>query len=219
MRLQKVRNRIRQDDTITEAVFNAGYESTSRFYQHAVPSLGMKPKAYQNGGAEMIIRFAVVPTFLGHMLVAQSDQGVCRIDLDESADLLQERLIASFPQAELVADPTGLGETVSRILGYLKQPEQSVDLPLDIQGTAFQRRVWRALQEIPAGSTASYAQVAVAVGNPKAVRAVAGACSANKIAVLIPCHRVVRSSGELGGYRWGTDRKRRLLEHEAESVS
>ncbi len=217
-RLEKVRVRIQQDDTITEAVFNAGYESTSRFYQHATPSLGMKPKEYKNGGVEMIIRFAIVSSYLGQMLVALSERGVCRIDLDESADLLQARLIASFPHAKLIPDAPGLGETVARVLTCLEQPGQGGDLPLDIQGTAFQRRVWSALQEIPAGTTASYAQVAAAVGNPKAVRAVAGACGANKIAVLIPCHRVVRSSGGLGGYRWGTDRKQRLLDHEAESV-
>lgn len=157
----------------------------------------------------------LAPSYLGWVLVAATDQGICRIDLDDDPVALQARLAQSLPQACLQPDGDQLAEALRRVLAFLERPQRGLDLPLDIQGTAFQRRVWVALQEIPAGSTRSYGELAAAIGSPKAARAVASACAANELAVAVPCHRVVRGDGGLGGYRWGVARKRLLLEREA----
>jgi AraC family transcriptional regulator of adaptative response/methylated-DNA-[protein]-cysteine methyltransferase len=218
-RLEKARTRLQQDATVTEAIYNAGFESSSRFYEKAGFALGMKPSEYKNGGSSLMIHFAIVHSYLGWVLVAASEQGVCRIDFDSSKEILQRRLRDSFPQAELLTGDPDFAETVAQVLSFLERPDQGLDLPLDIQGTAFQRRVWTALQQIPAGATASYGDIADRIGQPEAVRAVAQACGANKIAVAIPCHRVVRRDGQLGGYRWGVDRKQAILQREADMAN
>ncbi len=217
-RLERVRAGIRSADSITEAVYGVGYESSSRFYETSTASLGMKPTEYRSGGDGVMITFAMTESYLGWVLVAATDQGICRIDLDDSPDALQSRLSASFPQARFLGDVPEFRDTVAQVLSFLESPEQGLGLPLDVQGTAFQRRVWAALQELPAGSTASYSDVASRIGKPKAARAVAGACASNQIAVAIPCHRVVRSDGQLGGYRWGLERKRALLDREMDQA-
>ena len=197
-------------------MYNAGFESSSRFYETAVSSLGMKPKEYLEGGPGLSIRYAIVQSYLGWVLVAATGRGVCNIEFGDTAQSLRARLQSRFPQAKLEAGDAQFEQTVSQVLAFLERPQQGLKVPLDIQGTAFQRRVWSALREIPPGATASYGDVAASIGKPTAARAVAGACAANKIAVAIPCHRVVRSDGELGGYRWGVARKREILQREAE---
>jgi AraC family transcriptional regulator of adaptative response/methylated-DNA-[protein]-cysteine methyltransferase len=216
-RLERVRTTIQQDDTITDAIYNAGFESNSRFYETATSALGMKPSTYRNGGADVMIRFATARSYLGWVLVAATDQGICRIDFADTSEALRSRLKASFPQAALLADDPDFGNVVAQVLAFLEKPKRDLGLPLDIQGTAFQRRVWMALQDIPAGSTVSYGDVAARIGKPQAARAVAQACAANNLAVAIPCHRVVRRDGDLGGYRWGLDRKRALLDREEDA--
>jgi len=215
-RMERVRASLQREETVTEALYSAGFESSSRFYETAAASLGMKPTQYRRGGDGVMITFAVAESYLGWVLVAATDQGICRIDFDDSVDALQSRLAASFPQARLLGDVPEFAATITQVLSFLERPEQGLELPLDVQGTAFQRRVWAALQELPAGSTASYSDVASRIGKPKAARAVARACAANRIAAAIPCHRVVRSDGALGGYRWGLERKRALLDRELE---
>jgi len=214
-RLGRVRRNLRQTATVTEAVYNAGFESGSRFYETAGAALGMKPAQYRQGGRGTTIRYATARSYLGWVLVAATDRGVCRIDFGNSPDDLQTRLQAAFPHAKLQADDPDFDKTITETLAFLDAPEQGLALPLDVQGTAFQRRVWTALQTIPAGKTASYGEIAAQIGQPNAARAVAQACASNRIAVAIPCHRVVRRNGDLGGYRWGTERKRAILQREA----
>ncbi len=215
-RLERVRASLQASSTVTEAAYEAGFASSSRFYQEAPAALGMRPTDYKNGARGLAIRYTIAPSYLGWVLVATTVRGICAIDLGDSPQALQERLQASFPAAELHDEPN-LGAWVAKVLSLLQAPRLGLDLPLDIQGTAFQRRVWSALREIPAGTTASYADIAARIGQPKAARAVAQACAANPIAVAIPCHRVVRGDGEMGGYRWGVERKKALLERERES--
>jgi AraC family transcriptional regulator of adaptative response/methylated-DNA-[protein]-cysteine methyltransferase len=215
-RADRVRNELQKESAVTDAMYNAGYESSSRFYETAASSLGMKPKEYLEGGPGLSIRYAIVQSYLGWVLVAATDQGICNIDFGDTPQGLLEGLRSRFPQANLEVGDPQFEQTVSQVLAFLERPQQGLKVPLDIQGTAFQRRVWSALREIAPGSTASYGDVAASIGKPTAARAVAGACAANKIAVAIPCHRVVRSDGELGGYRWGVARKREILQREAE---
>jgi AraC family transcriptional regulator of adaptative response/methylated-DNA-[protein]-cysteine methyltransferase len=178
----------------------------------------MTPATYARGGAGMGIAYTTVPTALGRLLVAATERGVCRVALGDGAAALEADLLAEFPAARVVQDKSGkLNGWVSSILAYLDGREPDLDLPLDIRATAFQRRVWQELQRIPFGKTRSYADVARRIGEPRATRAVAQACGKNPVALVIPCHRVVRADGELGGYRWGVDRKRSLLEQEATS--
>jgi AraC family transcriptional regulator, regulatory protein of adaptative response / methylated-DNA-[protein]-cysteine methyltransferase len=210
----RARELIQSGGSVTEAIYQAGFDSSSPFYQQSRPALGMKPATYRNGGPGQTIRFAVVQSYLGWVLVAATDQGLCRIDIAETPDPLPGRLHDRFPAAELVANDPDFDRLVARVLAFLERPEQGLELPLDIQGTAFQQQVWTALRTIPAGSTASYSDIAQRIGRPGAARAVAQACAANPIAVAIPCHRVVRGDGGLGGYRWGIDRKQALLQRE-----
>lgn len=197
--------------TITEALYDAGFNSSGRFYEQTREMLGMTPTRYRQGGVAEVIRFAVGVCTLGHILVAATDKGVCAILLDDDPDFLLRDLQDRFPQAELVGGDTGFEDLVARVVGLVDQPGRVVDLPLDVRGTAFQCQVWQALRDIPAGVTVSYAELAARLGRPSATRAVAGACAANVIAVAIPCHRVVRSDGSLSGYRWGIARKAALL--------
>jgi AraC family transcriptional regulator of adaptative response/methylated-DNA-[protein]-cysteine methyltransferase len=210
-----LRKHLKEGTTITEAMYRAGFGSSSRFYEKATATLGMKPSTYKNGAQDVRIRFAIVPCFLGLVLVAATAQGICAIDFGNTAEELKGNLRRLFPKAEFQAPDPDFAAMIARTLTFLEAPHRiRLDLPLDVQGTAFQRRVWLALQEIPPGDTVSYANIASRIGKPNAARAVARACAANPMAVAIPCHRVVRGNGSLGGYRWGLERKRVLLERE-----
>ncbi|HTZ68455.1 MAG TPA: bifunctional DNA-binding transcriptional regulator/O6-methylguanine-DNA methyltransferase Ada [Roseiarcus sp.] len=201
--------------TITEALYDAGYSSSSRFYETTAARLGMTPSAARRGGAGQVIRFAVGQASLGAVLVAATNKGVCAILLGDDPERLLRELQDRFPRAELVGGEPEFERTVAQVVGLVEAPSQRLDLPFDIRGTAFQQRVWAALRAIPAGKTATYKDIARAIGHPTAVRAVAQACAANPLAVAIPCHRVVRTDGDLSGYRWGVERKRELIAREA----
>ncbi|TAN11809.1 MAG: bifunctional DNA-binding transcriptional regulator/O6-methylguanine-DNA methyltransferase Ada [Burkholderiaceae bacterium] len=201
--------------SITSAIYGAGFNSDGRFYEAAGQRLGMRPRDWRAGGAGSIIRFAVGQCALGAILVAQSQRGICAILLGDDPDRLSRELQDQFPKAEIIGGDGEFERLVAAVVGFVEAPSVGLHLPLDVQGTAFQERVWRVLREIPPGTTVSYADVAARIGASRATRAVAQACGANHIAVAIPCHRVVRRNGELGGYRWGVDRKRELLRREA----
>ncbi len=214
-RMERFQQGLQNGQPVTTALYSAGFGSSSRCYEKTADNLGMTPSQYRNGGAGQTIRFAVAECYLGWALVAATERGVCMIAFDDSPAVLRSELAARFPKAQLRADDPGLAAWVEPVLALLEAPGRHFDLPLDIQGTAFQRRVWQALQEIPLGTTATYAEVAQRIGSPTAVRAVARACAANPVAVVVPCHRVVGSDGALRGYRWGVERKRQLLRREA----
>ncbi len=214
-RAEKLRGELAGGSSVTSAIYDAGYNASSRFYEESTSRLGMRPKQYRDGGRDVRIRFAVGECSLGTVLVAATDKGVCAIDFGSDADSLLKQLQDRFPHAELVGGDAEFETLIATVIGYLEMPRGDLDLPLDIRGTAFQHKVWAALRAIPAGQTASYSDIARAIGKPSAVRAVAQACSANRIAVAIPCHRVIRTDGNLAGYRWGVDRKRELISREA----
>ena len=216
-RAQRMRKALRRGDTVTEAVYDAGFNSNGRFYAAAPDILGMTPARFRNGGAAETIRFAVGECSLGAILVAATGRGVCAILLGDGPEALVHELEGRFPNAELARGDPDFEAVVARVVGFVEAPALGLDLPLDLRGTMFQQRVWQALRAIPAGATASYREVAERIGSPKAVRAVARACASNPIAVAIPCHRVVRSDGTLAGYRFGVDRKRALLARESAS--
>jgi AraC family transcriptional regulator of adaptative response/methylated-DNA-[protein]-cysteine methyltransferase len=216
-RARKLRKRLARKESITGALYDAGFNSNSRFYAASDRMLGMRPKDYRAGGANADIRFAIGECSLGSILVAQSHRGVCAILLGDDPDALVRNLQDQFPRANLIGGDADFERLIAVVVGFVEAPALGLDLPLDVRGTAFQERVWQALRDIPAGATASYADIARRIGNPKAVRAVAQACGANHLAVAIPCHRVVRSDGNLSGYRWGVERKRKLLDREAQS--
>lgn len=214
-RASRVRTALRNGKSVTEAVVSAGYSSGSRFYEKSTAHLGMTPTQFRKGGDSATIRFAIGQCSLGAILVAQSDKGICAILMGDDAGELARDLQERFPKATLVGGDRKFEKLVAQVVGFVETPRLGLELPLDIRGTAFQQRVWKALQKIPAGKTASYAEIAKRIGSPSSTRAVAGACAANAIAVAIPCHRVVRTDGGLSGYRWGVERKRALLESEA----
>jgi AraC family transcriptional regulator, regulatory protein of adaptative response / methylated-DNA-[protein]-cysteine methyltransferase len=214
-RAARVREGLGKSDTVTEAIYNAGFNSNGRFYATSTDLLGMTPSRYRAGGAQEVLRFAVGQCSLGAILVASTAKGVAAILIGDDPDALARELQDRFPKAHLVGGDADYEKLVTQVVGVVESPHLGVDLPLDIRGTAFQLRVWQALREIPAGTTASYADIAARIGVPKSVRAVAGACAANTLAVVIPCHRVVRHDGALSGYRWGVERKRVLIEREA----
>lgn len=191
--------------------------SSGRFYEKSNQLLGMTPTDYRAGGANMEIRFAIGECSLGSILVAASERGVCAILMGDDPDELARDLQDRFPRANQVGGDTEFEQFVAKVVGFVEAPGLGFDLPLDMRGTVFQQRVWQALREIPAGKTASYTEIAQRLGAPKSVRAVAQACAANALAVAIPCHRVVRKDGALSGYRWGVERKRALLEREAQA--
>jgi len=214
-RTARFKQELKRRKHVSPALYEAGYSSTSRVYEHAHEQLGMTPATYARGGAGVGIAYVTVPTSLGRLLVAATERGVCRIALGDDAAVLEAELIAEFPAARVIEDKSGkLTAWVSAILAYLDGREPDLELPLDIRATAFQRRVWQELRQIPFGETRTYAEVAQAIGQPKATRAVAQACATNPVALVIPCHRVVREDGDLGGYRWGMERKRALLKRE-----
>ncbi|MDX3904697.1 MAG: bifunctional DNA-binding transcriptional regulator/O6-methylguanine-DNA methyltransferase Ada [Pigmentiphaga sp.] len=215
-RARKLRRQLHGSTTVTDAIYEAGFNASSRFYESSDGLLGMRPTDYRAGGANAVIRFAVGQCSLGAILVAQSERGVCAILLGDDPELLVRQLQDQFPRATLVGGDRDFEQVVARVVGLVEAPAVGLDLPLDVRGTAFQERVWQALRKIPPGTTATYAEIAALIGMPRAVRAVARACGANPLAVAIPCHRVVRSDGALSGYRWGVERKRALLEREAD---
>lgn len=209
-----IRDKLPRSSTVTEAIYEAGFNSSGRFYAASERLLGMKPQSFRSGGKGEIIRFAIGKCSLGSILVACSEKGVCCITLGDDPDFLLADLQNRFRKAEFIGGDAEFEKIVAKVVGFVEAPKLGLDLPLDIRGTVFQQRVWEALHEIPLGATVSYSDVAEKIGNPKSVRAVAGACAANSIAVAIPCHRVVRTDGNLSGYRWGVDRKRALLARE-----
>lgn len=216
-RQKRVRDTLGRSATVTRAIYDAGFSSNGRFYATSNEVLGMTPTDFRAGGANSEIRFAVAECALGSILVASSGKGICAIFLGDDPSVLIRELQDRFCSARLIGGDQEFERTVAEVIAFVEQPARALDLPLDIQGTAFQHRVWQALRAIPAGDTISYAELARRVGSPGAVRAVAGACAANKIAVAIPCHRVVRTDGSLSGYRWGVERKRVLIDNEARS--
>lgn len=214
-RARRIRHGLERGATVTETIYAAGFGSSSRFYDKADGVLGMTPTRYKSGGAGTQIRFAVGRCSLGEILVAASPRGICAIALGDDADLLLRDLQDRFPRAALIGSDAKFERMVAQVIAFVESPKAGCDLPLDVRGTVFQQKVWQALRRIPPGKTMSYTEIARRIGAPKAVRAVAGACAANTVAALIPCHRVVRSDGTLSGYRWGVARKRALLEREA----
>ncbi len=210
----RVRKELISAETVTHAIYNAGYSSSSRFYETAEQFLGMNPKAYRAGGLNVTIHFAIGQCSLGAILVAMSQKGICAISLGDDAQQLICELQDQFPNANLVGDDKQFAQLIAQVVGFIESPHQPLDLPLDIQGTLFQQRVWQALRAIPLGSTLSYTELAKQIGCPSATRAAASACAANKLAIAIPCHRVIRQDGSLSGYRWGVERKQELLRRE-----
>lgn len=218
-RAKKVRQGLTSSNTVTEAIYDAGFNSSGRFYEKSTDMLGMTSSQYRAGGSNEEIKFAVGQSSLGAILVASSAKGVAAILLGDDPDELVRNLQDRFPKAHLMGADRDYEAMVARVVGLIEAPQIGLDLPLDVRGTAFQQRVWQALQEIPVGEAASYAEIAQRIGCPKAVRAVASACAANNLAIAIPCHRVVRKDGSLSGYAWGIERKRALLDREAPQVT
>lgn len=214
-RAQRMRDELCRTDTVTEAIYEAGFHSNGRFYATSSEVLGMTPTNFRSGGPGTSMRFAVGACSLGSILVAATDKGVCAIMLGDDPEALVRALQDRFPKAQLLGGDADFEHLVARVVGFVEAPALGLDLPLDVQGTAFQQRVWQALRAIPSGATASYTEIAERIGAPQAVRAVAHACASNTLAVAIPCHRVVRKDGALAGYRWGIERKRTLLDREA----
>ena len=213
-RAERVRERLAQGQSVTATIYDAGFNSSGRFYEKSAEMLGMTPSKYRAGGADEDIRFAVGQSSLGPILVASSIKGVAAILMGDDPDALVRELQDRFPRARLIGGDAAYEQLVARVVGFIEAPNIGFDLPLDVRGTAFQQRVWQALREIPPGKTVTYTEIARVIGAPKAVRAVAGACASNTIAVAIPCHRVVRNDGTLSGYAWGVERKRALIERE-----
>jgi AraC family transcriptional regulator, regulatory protein of adaptative response / methylated-DNA-[protein]-cysteine methyltransferase len=215
-RSNRVRRTLNKTRSVTDAIYDAGFNSSSRFYESSNEVLGMTPTTFRDGGANTAIHFAIGECSLGSILVAKSERGVCAVLIGDDPLQLMRDLQDQFPKANLIGGESGYEDMVAKVVGLIEKPGVGLDLPLDIRGTAFQQRVWKALQQIPVGSTASYADIAKSIGMPKAVRAVAHACGANSLAVAIPCHRVIRNDGALSGYRWGVERKQALLDREAQ---
>ena len=211
---KRVREELSSGESVTEAIYGAGFNSNGRFYAAAPGLLGMTPTQFRSGGRGNVIRFAVGECSLGAILVAATAKGVCAIEFGNDPEMLVRALQDRFPRAQLLGGDKAFERLVAEVVGFVEAPGRGLDLPLDIRGTAFQQQVWKAIRDIPAGSTASYRDLAKRIGAPKAVRAVAQACGANAIAVAIPCHRVVRTDGSTSGYRWGVERKRALLDRE-----
>ncbi len=213
-RAARLKHELKRGETVSRASFEAGYGSSSRVYEQAAARLGMTPAAYRRGGQGLLIRFSIVDSPLGRLLVAGTERGLCAVTLGDDDAALVEALRREYPHARIEPTEAGLERWLEVIVGSLRGGPEALDLPLDVRATAFQLRVWRALREIPVGSTASYGELAARIGAPSAARAVARACATNPVALVVPCHRAVRGDGGLGGYRWGLDRKRRLLEGE-----
>lgn len=216
-RQKRVHENLARSASVTDAIHASGFNSSGRFYAGSADFLGMTPTDFRVGGTHAEMRFAVGECSLGSILVAASHKGITAIFLGDDPESLVRNLQDRFPNATLIGGDSTFETIVATIVGLVEAPDKGLDLPLDVRGTAFQHRVWQALREIPSGTTAAYSEIAERIGMPKAVRAVASACAANKIAIAIPCHRVVRNDGSLSGYRWGVERKRALLKREAKS--
>lgn len=217
-RTRRMQEQLVVSENVTAAIYEAGFSSSGRFYDKCDKSLGMTPTQFRAGGNNVAIAFALTETTFGHVLVAMTARGVCAILIGEDPAVLLQDLKRRFPKATLTGGDESFLQSVSRVIEFVEAPATHLELPLDIQGTAFQQRVWLALTKIPAGMTASYAEIAKGLGMPDGARAVANACAANSLAVAIPCHRVVRTGGDLAGYRWGIERKRELLRREADHL-
>ncbi|MFY4261922.1 bifunctional transcriptional activator/DNA repair enzyme AdaA [Achromobacter xylosoxidans] len=218
LRADRARQQLRQSASVTDAMYGAGFNSSGRFYEAAPAILGMTPTAFRKDGEGVEIRFAVGQCALGALLVAASDTGICEIALHEDPEQLVRNLQDRFKAARLIGADREFEQWMAAVVGFVENPSVGLHLPLDVRGTAFQRRVWEALREIPVGTTATYTDIAERIGSPRSVRAVARACATNNIALAIPCHRVVRTDGSLAGYRWGIERKRELIEREAKAA-
>jgi AraC family transcriptional regulator, regulatory protein of adaptative response / methylated-DNA-[protein]-cysteine methyltransferase len=216
-RMRRLKSSLKKGDNVTTALYDAGFGSSSRLYERAPAQLGMTPATYRRGGAGMKIGYTIVDSPLGRLLVAGTDRGISALYLGESDAHLETALRKEYPRAQIQWDRNDLESAVGKILNHLRGREPHLDLPTDVQATAFQRRVWDELRRIPYGKTKTYSEVAKAIGRPSAVRAVARACATNPVSVVVPCHRVVRGDGNLAGYRWGLDRKLALLEKERRS--
>ncbi len=214
VRAGRLRSSLRDGRDVTTAIYEAGYGSPSRVYEAPPTGRGMSPSNYRRGGAGMRIGYAVVASPLGHVLIAATANGVCAVKLGDNESALERDLRREYPAADIRAREKPRPEWVKAIVQHLRGQDASVALPIDVQATAFQWKVWRALQQIPCGETRAYAEVARAIGKPTAARAVARACATNPVCLVVPCHRVVQTDGGLGGYRWGIERKKRLLEAE-----
>jgi len=210
-RIGQLKANLREGQPIAAALYDAGFSSSSRVYEESGAKLGMTPAAYRKGGAGMHIRYTISECPLGYLLVGATERGLCAVSLGDSPAAVEQWLQTDYPQAELEQADAGLAAVVEQLVRHLAGDLPHLDLPLDVQATAFQLRVWEALRQIPYGETRSYAQVAQALGEPTAARAVARACASNRVALVIPCHRVVRGDGDLSGYRWGVKRKAALL--------
>lgn len=213
-RIQHLRAGLRKGDDVTTALYDAGFGSSSRLYEKAPQQLGMTPGKYRRGGAGACIIYAIVPSTLGQLLVAATERGLCAVRFGDSADDLERDLREEFHAAELHRDPATMKQYLDPLLNAIHGEDTIIDLPLDVRATAFQMKVWDKLRQIPSGETRSYSEIARAIGKPSAVRAVARACATNPVAVVVPCHRVIRKDGDDAGYRWGVERKKKLLEHE-----
>ena len=218
LRDERLKRNLTNGASVTEAIYDAGFNASSRFYETATERLGMNATRYRGGAPNTSIRYALAESSLGWLIVGATKRGVCAVEFGASPASLVETLRERFPKAELHPDNSALKGWLEQIVTAIETPGEALNLPLEIQGTAFQEQVWRALRMIPSGETRSYKDVAAMVGRPAAVRAVAGACASNKLAVAIPCHRVVRSDGGLSGYRWGAERKEKLLEREKQAA-
>jgi AraC family transcriptional regulator of adaptative response/methylated-DNA-[protein]-cysteine methyltransferase len=218
-RLKLFKSRVKEGQDVTAAMYDAGYGSSSRLYEKASEQLGMTPATYRRKGEGMNINYTTADCHLGRLLVAATERGVCSVQFGDRDEELEAALSAEYPEAVISRDETRLGDLVEGLLRHLEGSQPDIELPLDLQATAFQLRVWEELRRIPYGSTRSYAEVAEAIGQPTATRAVARACATNPVALVTPCHRVVRSGGDAGGYRWGITRKERLLEQERRSAA
>jgi AraC family transcriptional regulator of adaptative response/methylated-DNA-[protein]-cysteine methyltransferase len=214
-RMRRLKSKLKKGDDVTTALYDAGFGSSSRLYERAPSQLGMTPATYRQGGAGMRINYTIVSSPLGRLLVGATQRGISALYLGTDDAALQTTLRNEYPRAQISRDRNALEGWVGKILEHLRGREPNLDLPTDVQATAFQRRVWEELRKIPYGTTRTYSQVARAIGKPKAIRAVARACATNPVSVLVPCHRVVREDGKLAGYRWGVERKQTLLEHES----
>jgi AraC family transcriptional regulator of adaptative response/methylated-DNA-[protein]-cysteine methyltransferase len=215
-RANRVRSNLLGSSSVTDAVYASGYGASSRFYEESEEVLGMKPSQYRDRADSVAIHVAVASTSLGLMIIAATEKGLCAIEFGDNEDQLRKRLHDRFPKADLTESDNFQG-WVREVVAFVDAPSERLTLPLDVQGTAFQRRVWEALRKVPSGTTTTYSEVAKQIGQPKAARAVARACASNRIAVVIPCHRVIRGDGKLGGFRWGIDRKKTLLARESNS--
>jgi AraC family transcriptional regulator of adaptative response/methylated-DNA-[protein]-cysteine methyltransferase len=210
----RVREALRTSASVTDAIYEAGFESSGRFYEGPGARLGMTPSEFRDGGKGKEIQFSTAKCSLGWALVGQTARGVCFIAMGDDREVLERGLRSQFPKAQLIAGDIRFTRTVDAVVRAIEAPAKAWKLPLDVQGTVFQQRVWQALRQIPPGTTKTYAEIAKMLGMPKAVRAVARACASNPVAVAVPCHRVIRGDGALAGYRWGVERKQKLLDRE-----